>query len=84
MEKDSATFTRDDLEAAVRALASTLGKCEKALPRLKAGSSQHTLLTRRIDALRIALVLLERELDAPAGRALPSAAAPEVSRGESS
>ena len=45
------TFSRDDLERALRALVSTLGKCEKGLPRLKA-VSQRTLLTRRVDALR--------------------------------
>lgn len=55
-------FTKEELDDAHRALASTLSKCEKVLPKLNEGTSQHTLLTRRIHALRIALVLLESEL----------------------
>lgn len=79
MEADPATFTRDELDGAVRALSSTLGKCEKVLPKLKAGGPQHTLLTRRIDALRIALVLLQRELDA---RTDSQPDVPDVARGD--
>ncbi|MBP9701878.1 MAG: hypothetical protein KBD47_02775 [Candidatus Pacebacteria bacterium] len=56
------TFTKEELEEARTALASTLSKCEKVLPKLKRGTSQHTLLTRRIKALSIASVLIEREL----------------------
>lgn len=57
-------YTEPELREAKRALESTLSKCEKALPKLAAGTSQHTLLTRRIDALRIALDLINRELGA--------------------
>jgi len=57
-------FAKRDLEEALRALASRIRKCEKVQPKLKPGSSQHTLLVRRIEALRIACVSLERELDA--------------------
>ena len=49
-----------ELSEAHRALLSTLKKCEKIdMPKL--GKSQQTLLTRRIDALKIALSLIEKE-----------------------
>ncbi len=54
--------TKEDLEEALRAIASTIGKCEKIEPKLKQGTSQHTLLTRRIKALHIASALIQREL----------------------
>jgi len=56
------TFTKEDLEEALRAITSTIGKCEKVQPRLKPGTSQHTLLVRRIKALYIASALIKREL----------------------
>ncbi len=55
-------FSKEDLEEALRAIASTIGKCEKVEPKLKPGSSQHTLLERRIKALHIAAELIRREL----------------------
>jgi hypothetical protein len=55
-------YTKEELEEALRAIGSTLSKCEKVLPKLKEGTSQHTLLIRRIRALRIASALIEREL----------------------
>jgi hypothetical protein len=60
----SERFSKEELEEALRAIASTISKCEKARPKLKRGTSQHTLLTRRIKALRVASVLIQRELDA--------------------
>ncbi len=57
------TFTKEELEEALRAIASTISKCEKAQPKLRKGTSQHTLLARRIKALRIASALIQRELD---------------------
>ena len=56
-------FTKEDLEEALRAIASTISKCEKVRPKLKEGTSQHTLLIRRIKALNIASALIKRELD---------------------
>ena len=56
-------FTKDELEEAYKALASTLQKCEKIEKGKQLGKSQETLLTKRIKALRIALALLEREMD---------------------
>ncbi len=56
-------FAKDELQEALRAIASTISKCEKVLPKLKEGTSQHTLLIRRINAFYIASALIERELD---------------------
>lgn len=55
-------FSSSDLSEAARALASTLAKCKKIEPKLASGTSSHTLLVRRIRALQIALVLIDREL----------------------
>ena len=55
-------FSKEDLEEALRAIASTISKCEKVQPKLKQGTSQHTLLVRRINALNIASALIKREL----------------------
>lgn len=51
-----------DLKEALRAIESTLSKCEKALAGLKPSMAQHTLLTRRIAAFRIAIALLKERL----------------------
>ena len=48
-------YTKEELAEAKRSIASTLGKCEKALLKLTPGKSQHTLTARRIAAFRIAL-----------------------------
>ena len=49
-----------ELTEAHRALLSTLQKCEK-IDGNKMGKSQQTLLERRIDALKLALTLIEKE-----------------------
>jgi hypothetical protein len=56
-------YTKEDLEEALRAIVSTISKCEKVQPKLKAGTAQHTLLIRRIKALNIASSLIRRELE---------------------
>lgn len=56
------TFTKEELEEALRSIASTISKCKKVKPKLKRGSSQHTLLARRIKALQVASALIQREL----------------------
>lgn len=56
-------FTKEELKEALRAISSTISKCEKVQPKLKQGTSQHTLLIRRIKALRIASSLITRELE---------------------
>lgn len=56
-------YTKEELEEAFRAIDSTIRKCEKVQPKLKEGTSQHTLLIRRIKALNIATALIKRELE---------------------
>ena len=56
--------TRAELTEALRAITSTIGKCEKVQPKLRPGSSSHTPLVRRIRALQIAAALIARELAA--------------------
>ncbi len=53
-------FTSEELNEAHRALLSTLHKCEK-IDAAKLGTSQQTLLQRRISALKVALTLIEKE-----------------------
>jgi hypothetical protein len=55
-------LTKGDLEEALRSISSTLAKCKKVKPKLARGTSQHTLLVRRIKALQIASALITREL----------------------
>ena len=57
-----AAFAKEELEEALGAIVSTINKCEKAMPKLKENSAQHTLLKRRIKALQISADLIEREL----------------------
>lgn len=56
-------YTEEELKEALRAIASTISKCEKVLPKLKQGTSQHTLLVRRIKAFNIASALITKELE---------------------
>lgn len=58
------SYTKDELQEAFRAIDSTIGKCKKVQPKLQQGTSQHTLLVRRIKAFEIALALIQQELDA--------------------
>ena len=51
-------YTEEELGEALRAITSMISKCEKVLPKLAAGTSQYTLLVRRIEALRIAESLI--------------------------
>lgn len=57
---ESTEFGADELAESHRALLSTLKKCEK-MDITKLGKSQQTLLRRRIDALKVALSLIEKE-----------------------
>lgn len=61
----SKAFSKDELAEALRAIVSTIRKCEQVEPKLKVGSSQHTLLVRRIRALQIASTLIRREMRKP-------------------
>ncbi|MDO4314851.1 MAG: hypothetical protein Q4C45_03675 [Oscillospiraceae bacterium] len=66
------TYTAEELLEAKRAIASTLGKCEKALTKLEPGKSQHTLTLRRIKSFQISLALIDRALG-DAGEGSPGA-----------
>ncbi|MCL2023424.1 MAG: hypothetical protein FWG82_03540 [Oscillospiraceae bacterium] len=55
-------YTKIELEEAQYALTSTLHKCEKVQEGKKLGKSQETLLVRRINALRLALALIEEKM----------------------
>lgn len=57
------SYTKEELEEALRAITSIISKCEKVQPKLKEGTSQYTLLVRRIKALNIASTLIKSELD---------------------
>lgn len=56
------TFTNEELTEALRAIDSTLSKCEKVAPKLKPGTAQHTLLIRRIRAFQIASTLITQAI----------------------
>jgi len=56
-------YTKSELEEAKIALTSTLHKCVKIQDGKKLGASQQTLLDRRVRALRLALVLIEKEME---------------------
>lgn len=56
-------YSQEELQEALRAIRSTISKCEEVLPKLNEGKSQHTLTVRRIKALQIAVSLITRELE---------------------
>ena len=55
-------FTQDELSEALRAIESTVGKCEKAYIKLTEGTSQHTLMKRRLAVFNISKMLIEQEM----------------------
>ena len=57
------SYSKMDLEEALRAINSTISKCEKAQMKLREGTPQHTLTERRIKAFHIAAELITRELE---------------------
>jgi RimJ/RimL family protein N-acetyltransferase len=56
-----AAFAAEELSEAHRSLLSTLKKCEKVLESEKLPQSQRTLTERRVAALKLALILIEKE-----------------------
>lgn len=56
-------YSMDELDEARTALTSTLLKCEKIQEGKKLQSSQKTLNDRRVKALRLALALIEKEIE---------------------
>ena len=59
-------YSKQELEEAVTALASTLRKCEKVQEGGRLPPSQKTLNDRRVKALQIALALIEKEMNSDA------------------
>lgn len=54
-------YTKEDLDAALQIISSTISNCEKMQPKFSEGTSQHTLLKNRIKALYISKALIEGE-----------------------
>jgi molybdopterin-binding protein len=59
-------YTKEELQAAIRAITSTINKSEKARLKLKAGTWQHTMTVQAIKANYIVIALLNRELESNA------------------
>ena len=55
-------YRKEELEEAILVITSVITRVEKVLPKLKTGTSQHTLAVRRIKAFNIATELITREL----------------------
>jgi len=55
-------FTKKDMEEALRAIASMIGRTEKAGEKFAQGTSQHTLQKNRLEALNTASLLISKEL----------------------
>ena len=62
IEEATISDRQHELSEALRSIDSTLKKCEKALVKLREGSSSHTLTQRRIEAFNIAISLITREM----------------------
>lgn len=56
-------YSDEELKEAIRSIESTISKCEKVMPKMKQGTSQYTLLVRRIKAFQIALSLIKEKLE---------------------
>ena len=62
IEKNDDSGKKYELQEALRAINSTINKCQKAFTKLAEGTSQHTLMKRRLVAFHIAVELIEREM----------------------
>ncbi|HTH51283.1 MAG TPA: hypothetical protein VL501_05090 [Pyrinomonadaceae bacterium] len=58
-----ADYTKEELEEAIRAIASTIAKIEKVRQKPTLGTSQRTLIERRLKALQIAIELIQAKLE---------------------
>lgn len=64
VSENDASDRQYELREALRAINSTISKCEKAQEKLREGTPQHTLTKRRLEAFYIATALIEKELEA--------------------
>lgn len=55
------TYTKNELEEALRTVSSIINRCEKAQLKFVEGTSQHTLLSNRIKAMYISKILINNE-----------------------
>jgi len=55
-------YTKQDIEAAIRAITSMIDKSDNAQEKFTSGTSQHTLQKNRIKALYVILSLVKNEL----------------------
>ena len=53
-------LTREQQAETLTTLETLIARCEKALPKFAAGTSQHTLLVNRLSALRLGQALMPR------------------------
>ncbi len=51
-------YTKEDLEEALLIISSIISRCEKAQPKFAEGTSHHTLLTNRINAMYVSKSLI--------------------------
>ncbi|MFZ6022287.1 MAG: hypothetical protein ACOYT9_02340 [Patescibacteria group bacterium] len=56
-------YSNEELLEALRAITSTISKLQKVEPKLRVGTSQHTLVIRRIKALQISSDLIIQAID---------------------
>jgi len=54
-------YTREELEEALRVVSSSISNCEKIQPKFVEGTSQHSLLKNRLNALYISQSLITGE-----------------------
>jgi len=56
-------FTKEDLQEALRPIASLISKSEKAQQKLASGTWQHSMLRDNLKALHVAYALMNKEAD---------------------
>lgn len=56
-------YSKQELDAAVKFISSTISKCEKMQLKFAEGTSQHSLLKNRIKALYISKALIENDIN---------------------
>lgn len=73
------TFSKAEQSNALTTLDSIIRRCESALPKFSAGTSQHSLLVNRIDAMHIAKSLIIGEASDYSANDLEKALPPIIS-----
>lgn len=56
------SYSKDELEAALRAVESIIHKCKKAQEKFPEGEGHHTLLKNRLNAMVVSKALILQEL----------------------